>query len=70
MDLSKAFGAINHDLLIAKLGAYGFDTAPLKLISSYLTNHFQRTKVNTSFSIWSKLLLGLPQGSVEKENSV
>ena len=70
MDLSKAFGAINHDLLIAKLGAYGFDTAPLKLISSYLTNHFQRTKVNTSFNIWSKLFLGLPQGSVEKENSV
>ena len=69
MDLSKAFDTINHDLLIAKLGAYGFDTASLKLISSYLKNHFQRTKVNTSFSIWSKLFLGLPQGSVEKENS-
>ena len=55
MDLSKAFGTINHDLLIAKLGAYGFDTAFLKPMRSYLTNRFQRMKVNTSFSSWSKL---------------
>ena len=43
---------------------YGFDLASLKLIRSYLTNCFQRTKVNTSFSSWSKLFLGVPQGSV------
>ena len=64
MDLSKAFDTINHDFLIAKPGAYGFYTASLKLIRSYLTNHFQRTKRNTSFSSWSKLCLGVPQGSV------
>ena len=52
MDLSKAFDTINYDLLLAKLGAYGFDTASLKLIRSYLTIRFQRTKVNTSFSSW------------------
>ena len=64
MDLSNAFDTINHDLLIAKLGAFGFDTASLKLIRSYLTNRFQRTKVNKSSSSWSKLLLGVPEGSV------
>ena len=64
MDLSKAFDTINHDLLIAKLGACGSDAAFLKLIRSYLANRFQRTKVNTSFSSWSKLFLGVPQGSV------
>ena len=41
MDLSKAFDTINHDLLIAKLDAYGFDIASLKLIRSCLTNRFQ-----------------------------
>ena len=63
MGLSKDFDTINHDLLIVKLGAYGSDTASLKLIRSYLTNRFQRTKLNTSFSSWSKLFLGVPQGS-------
>ena len=61
---SKAFDTINHDLLIGKLGVYGFHTASMKLIRSYLTNRFQRTKVNTSFSSWSKLFLEVPQGSV------
>ena len=60
MDLSKAFDSINHDLLIAKLGAYGFDTESLKLIRSYLTNHFQRAKVNKSFSSQPKFFLGVP----------
>ena len=50
MDLSKVFDTINHDLLIDKLSSYVFDIASLKLISSCLTNRFQRTKVNTSFS--------------------
>ena len=39
MDLSKVFDTLNHDLLIASmLKAYGFQTVPLKLIYSYLTN--------------------------------
>ena len=64
MDLSKAFDTINHDLLIAKLHAYGFSKESLKLIKSYLSNCWQRTKVNLSFSSWSELILGVPQGSV------
>ena len=64
MDLSKAFGMLNHDLLIAKLHAYGFSEESLQSIKSYLTNCWQRTKVNATFSNWTELLLGLPQGSV------
>ena len=34
-DLSKAFDCIDHELLIAKLYAYGFDNDALKFIYSY-----------------------------------
>ena len=64
LDLSKAFDTINHELLIAKLGAYGFDENALAIILDYLTNRWQRTKINTSFSTWIELLNGVPQGSV------
>ena len=36
MDLSKAFDCLNHDLLLAKLHAYGFSKTSLALIRSYL----------------------------------
>ena len=64
MDLSKAFDTINHELLIAKLGAYGFDHQSLSLLLNYLSDRWQRTKINTSFSTWQELLMGVPQGSV------
>ena len=34
------------------------------LIHSYLSNRWQRTKINTSLSDWTELLLGVPQGSI------
>ena len=64
MDLSKAFDTLNHELLLAKLHAYGFSNAALELIHSYLKDRWQRTKINKSFSSWSQLILGVPQGSV------
>lgn len=64
MDLSKAFDTINHDLLIAKLHAYGFSESSLLFIHSYLKNRFQRTRINSSFSEWLPLQVGVPQGSI------
>ena len=43
-DLSKAFDCIDHELLTAKLYAYGFDKNPLYFINSYLKERKQRTK--------------------------
>ena len=64
MDLSKAFDTINHELLITKLGAYGFEESGLTIILNYLSDRWQRTKINTSFSTWIELIKGVPQGSV------
>ena len=63
-DLSKAFDWIDHELLIAKLHAYGFDTDALKLIYSYLMGRKQRTKINSSYSSFAEILFGVPQGSI------
>ena len=64
MDLIKACDTINYDILLAKLLAYEFTNKSLRLIKRYLTNRWQRAKVNRSFSSWSELLLGVPQGLV------
>ena len=64
MDLSKAFDCIPHDLLIAKLNAYGFEKSALKLIYSYLKGRKQRVKINIEYSSWDDILNGVPQGSV------
>ena len=37
-DLLKAFDCICHNLLIAKLNAYGFDRSAVKLIYNYLSD--------------------------------
>ena len=63
-DLSKAFDTINHELLIAKLHSYGFRNSALMLINSYLKNRWHTTKINSAYSTWKQLTIGVPQGSV------
>ena len=62
-DLSKAFNSFPHDLLIAKLHAYGLEMPSLKLLHSYLTKRRQRVKINNPYNSWSKILFGVPQWS-------
>ena len=63
-DLSKAFDTLPHDLIIAKLAAYGIDQNALRLIASYLNVRMQRCKTGNSYSEWFDILIGVPQGSV------
>ena len=63
-DLFKAFDCLPHELLIAKPHAYGVDIPSLKLFLSYLTKRKQRVKLNGTYSSWSEIIFGVPQGSI------
>ena len=64
MDLSKAYDYLPHDLIIAKLEAYGLDTNSLRFLFDYLSCRKQRTKRGSAYSNWSEVLRGIPQGSI------
>ena len=63
-DLSQAFDCLSHDLLIAKLNAYGFSMSTLRFVHSYLKNRMQRTKINSEYSSWEEFMFGVPQRSI------
>ena len=63
-DLSKAFDCLSHELLLAKLHAYGFSIPALRLVYSYLKNKKQRTKINSAYSCWEEIIYEVPQGSI------
>ena len=65
MDLSKVFDTINHDLLLAKVKAYGFSTNALDLMCSYLKNRKQSIQINNNFSSGKKVNAGAPQTSID-----
>ena len=60
-DLSKAFDCFNHDLLIAKFEAYGFNAKALVFIQDYLSNRSQRTKINSEYSSYRDIKYCVPQ---------
>ena len=64
MDLSKAFDCIPHDLLIAKLHAYGFSFETLTFLNRYLRNRKQCVKINNICSGFLKILSGVRHGSI------
>ena len=65
MDLWKAFDSVNHDLLLAKLEAYGFSENALKFICSYLKDRRHAVQINNKFSSYKKVQAGVPQGSID-----
>ena len=64
IDLSKAYDCIQHNLLLAKLKAYGFSKKSISLLKSYLSKRKQRVKISSSFSEWLWVNFGIPQGSI------
>ena len=64
VDLSKAFGCIVHNLLLAKLSTKCFDYNSLKLINSFLIGRKFRTKIGSSCSPYPDSMVDVPQKSI------
>ena len=63
-DLSRAFDCLDHELLTAKLNAYGFNLPALRLVPEYLSNRKQRIKFENTYSTWMEIIFGVSQGSI------
>ena len=64
LDLSKAFDSMSHNLLLAKLKSFNFDTSAINMIESYLKNRSQKVVLQNVSSDWIHLYQGVPQGTI------
>ena len=64
MDHSKAFDCTPHDLLIAKMHAYGFLSENLTFFYLYLKRRKQSVNIINKHGVFQVLLSGVPQGSI------
>ena len=55
---------VDHELLTAKLNAYGFSLPALRFINYYLSNRKQRTKIENTCSTCLGIILTVLQGSI------
>ena len=64
LDFSKAFDTVPHERLLAKLKSYGISNNVHLWIKSFLSDRKQRVRVNNSYSDFSPITSGIPQGSI------
>ena len=64
MDFQKAFDSVPHRRLIGKLESYGIGGDVILFIEAFLRNRKQKVVINGHSSEWTKLISGVPQGSV------
>ena len=53
-----------HNLLIAKLHAFGFDLKSFRVIPAYLKDRIQVTKAASLYSEIIQIIYGFPKGSI------
>ena len=64
LDFKKAFDSVPHERLLMKLSAYGITGRIHVWIREFLTKRQQRVRVGNSYSNYSEVLSGIPQGSI------
>ena len=64
LDFQKAFDKVPHLRLIAKLQAHGVSGLVSNWIKAWLSGRKQRVQLSGTFSDWSDVCSGVPQGSV------
>jgi hypothetical protein len=65
LDLSTAFNTVDHDILLERLRrTFGFNGNVLRWVASYLTGRSECVRRGPSCSKTSRLVCGVPQGSV------
>ena len=65
LDLSAAFDTIDHNILLGYLKSwFGLGGTVLKWFASYLSDRCQSVKIGSTLSELSRLIYGVPQGSI------
>ena len=61
---SSIFDCLPHSLLIVKVHAYGFNKTSTEYLKDYLSHRKLKIKIYKTFSNWTNILHGVPQGSI------
>ena len=61
LGMSKAFGSINHDILLAKMKDVGVSSTCLAWFESYLSERHQAVRINSTLSDELPVVSGVPR---------
>jgi hypothetical protein len=63
IDFAKAFDHVDHNILVAKLLAFGLPDTIIRWMCDFLRGRRQRVKIGEFYSEWLEMVAGMPQGS-------